>query len=174
LAKEFPLKRNLTLRSAIFLGHLLAVSSLHAQSYPYCAQYSDGSSLDCSFSTLSMCNQSVSGVGGVCIFNPRGPGASTAGAGPPPFNATYVPLPPIQSSGPVALPSAPRQCNPVIDGTYCASAGSAASQSIAPIQSLSSDLAVGTDPPATLGAITFNSDGTNCIALFRRMSCGGP
>lgn len=168
------MKRNLTLRSAIFLGHLLAVSSLHSQSYPYCAQYSDGSSLDCSFSTLSMCNQSVSGVGGVCILNPRGPGASTAGAGPPPFNATYVPQPPIQSSGPVALPSAPRQCNPVIDGTYCATAGGAASQSIAPIQSLSSDLAVGTDPPATLGAITFNSDGTNCIALFRRMSCGGP
>ena len=107
-----------------------------------------------------MCNQSVSGVGGICILNPRAPGAPR----------------PIQqrSSGPLALPSAPRQCNPVVDGTYCATAGGAASQAIAPIQSLSGDLAVGTDPPATLGAITFNSDGTNCIALFRRMSCGGP
>ena len=65
-------------------------------------------------------------------------------------------------------------CNPVIDGTYCATAGAAPPPSIAPIQSLSSDLAVGSDPPATLGAITFNSNGTNCIALFRRMSCGGP
>jgi hypothetical protein len=115
-------------------------------------------------------------VGGICILNPRAPGPSAADAGPPPFNATYLPPPPIQqrSSGPLALPSAPSQCNPVVDGTYCATAGGAASQAIAPIQSLSSDLAVGTDPPATLGAITFNSDGTNCIALFRRMSCGGP
>ena len=64
----------MTIRSAILLGQLLTVSSLHAQSYPNCAQYSDGSSLDCSFSTLSMCNQSVSGVGGICILNPRGLG----------------------------------------------------------------------------------------------------
>jgi hypothetical protein len=162
------------MRSAILFGCLLIVSPLRAQSYPYCAQYSDGSSLDCSFSTLSTCNQSVSGVGGICILDPRGPSALATGAGPPPFNATYVP-PPIQqqSSVPVELPSAPRQCNPVVDGTYCATARGGASQSIAPIQSLSSDLAIGTDPPATLGAITFNSDGTNCIALFRRMSCGG-
>lgn len=164
------------IRSAILFGHLFMISPLHAQSYPYCAQYSDGTSLDCSFSSLSMCNQSVSGVGGICILNPRGPDPSAASAGPPPFNSTYVPSPPIQqqSSAPVALSSAPPQCNPIIDGTYCATAGSAASPSTAPIQSLSSDLAVGTDPPATLGAITFNSDGTNCIALFRRMSCGGP
>jgi len=111
---------------------------------------------------------------GVCILHPRGPGPSAAGAAAPSFNAAYVPPPPVQqqqSSGPVALPGGPRQCNPVVDGTYCATAGAAASQSIPPIQSLSSDLAIGTDPPAMLGAITFNSDGTNCIALFRRMSC---
>jgi hypothetical protein len=72
------------------------------------------------------------------------------------------------------LPDAPRPCNPVIDGTYCGSVGTAATQpNIAPIQSLSNDLAIGSDPPATLGAITFNSDGSDCIALFRRMSCGG-
>jgi len=86
----------MTIRYAILLGHLLIVSPLHAQNYPYCAQYSDGSSLDCSFSTLSMCNQSVSGVGGICILNPRAPGPSAADAGPPPFNATYLPPPPIQ------------------------------------------------------------------------------
>jgi hypothetical protein len=153
------------------------ISPLFAQSYPYCAQYDDeGSSLDCSFSTLSMCEQSVSGVGGTCTVNPRGPSPSSVGAGALSFNPTYVPPPPIQqqTSSPVALPSAPSQCNPVVDGTYCATAGNAVSPSSPPIQSLSSDLAVGTDPPATLGAITFNSDGTNCIALFRRMSCGGP
>src|SRR6516164_1946196 len=102
----------MTIRYAILLGLLLIVSPLHAQNYPYCAQYSDGSSLDCSFSMLSMCNQSVSGVGGICILNPRAPGPSAADAGPPPFNATYLPPPPIQqrSSGLSSAPTAPRQC----------------------------------------------------------------
>jgi hypothetical protein len=162
------------LRSAILLGYLFTISPLHAQNYPYCAQYDDGSE-DCSFSSLSMCNQSVTGVGGTCGLNPRVSGSSAASAGPPSFNPAYVPPPPIQqlASGPVVLPSAQQQCNPAIDGTYCATAG-AAPPPLAPIQSLSGDLAVGSDPPATLGAITFNSNGTNCIALFRRMSCGGP
>jgi Protein of unknown function (DUF3551) len=163
-------------RSMILFVYVSMISPLLAQNYPYCAQYDGGSSLDCSFSTLSMCNESVSGVGGICTLNPRGPAPSTGGAGALPFNPTYVRPPPIQqqSSSAVTLPSAPGPCNPVINGTYCATAGGATSQSIAPIQSLSSDLAIGTDPPATLGAITFNSNGTNCIALFRRMSCGGP
>ena len=163
------------IRSAVLFGHLFIIAPLHAQNYPYCAQYDDGSS-DCSFSSLSMCNQTVTGVGGTCGLNPRGSGPSAASAGPASFNPAYVPPPPIQqpTSGPVAVPSALQQCNPAIDGTYCATAGAAPPPSIAPIQSLSSDLAVGSDPPATLGAITFNSNGTNCIALFRRMSCGGP
>jgi len=118
----------------------------------------------------------VTGVGGTCGLNPSGSSPPGASAGAAAFNQAYVPPPPIQqpTTSPVALPSAPQQCNPAIDGAYCATAGAAPPPSIAPIQSLSSDLAVGTDPPATLGAITFNSNGTNCIALFRRMSCGGP
>jgi hypothetical protein len=54
--------------------HALVATPLHAQGaeYPYCAQYADGTSLSCGFSSLSMCNESVSGVGGVCILNPRG------------------------------------------------------------------------------------------------------
>jgi len=164
---------DIIIRSAILFGHLFMIAPLHAQNYPYCAQYDDGSA-DCSFSSLSMCNQSAPGVGGTCGLNPHGSTPSAAGAGPPPFNQAYLPPPPIQqpTSGPVALPGAQRQCNPAINGTYYATAGGAPPSSIAPIQRLSSDLAVGTDPPATLGAITFNSNGTNCIALFRRMSCG--
>jgi Protein of unknown function (DUF3551) len=164
-------------RSAILIGHLLVISPLHAQGNPYCAQYSDGASLDCSFSNLSMCEQSVTGVGGVCILNPRAAEPSSVSVTPLSSNSSYVPPPPMQqqSSGPLQFPDAPRPCNPVIDGTYCASAGSDSTQSgIAPIQSLSSDLSIGADPPATLGAITFNSDGSDCIGLFRRMSCGGP
>lgn len=75
-------------RSMILLAYVLMISPLLAQNYPYCAQYDDGSSLDCSFSTLSMCNESVSGVGGICTLNPRGPAPSTGGAGALPFNPT--------------------------------------------------------------------------------------
>jgi hypothetical protein len=71
-------------------------------------------------------------------------------------------------------------CNPVVDGTYCASQ---------PDPDLSGDgsgsgplanarVGLGTDPtqpglydqPATLGAITFGG-GTSCIGLLRRARC---
>lgn len=144
--EALTMSKTMIVRSVVLLGQLVAFSPLRAQVYPYCAQYSDGASLDCSFSSLSMCEQSVSGVGGICILNPRGGAPSSAIAAPPSFNPAYVPPPPISQP----------QSN------------------IAPIQSFSSDLAIGGTAPATLGAITFNSDGSNCIGLFRRMSCGGP
>ena len=88
---------------------------------------------------------------------------------PPPFAQ--------QSAGPLQLPGAapPQPCNPLIDGTYCASQGGPINPPPMPrIQSLSSDLGIGGgDPPATLGAITFNGSGATCIGLFRRLSCGG-
>lgn len=121
--------------------------------YPYCAQYSDGTSLDCGFSSLAMCEQSVTGVGGVCIDNPGGPGngppsSSLFGMGRPAFYAP-VPPPPISQDGPASAP-APQ------------------------IQSLSSDLAIGAgSPPATLGAMNFSGSGASCIALLFRTTCGG-
>lgn len=168
------------------LGGVGMTTMLHAQGngpgstgYPYCAQFSDGSSLDCGFSTLQMCEQSVTGVGGVCILNPAGPPS----AGPPnqgAYNLSAVPPPPIAPpSGPLQLPDASQQpppCNPLVDGTYCASAAGNGMQSpagIAPIQSLSSDLAIGGNPPATLGAINFSGNGSTCIGLLRWASCGG-
>src|SRR6516162_434361 len=74
------MSKTMIVRSVVLLGQLVAFSALHAQVYPYCAQYSDGASLDCSFSSLSMCEQSVSGVGGICILNPRGGAPSSANA----------------------------------------------------------------------------------------------
>ena len=133
-------------------------------------------SLDCSFFKPVYVRTIRDRRRGGCILNPRGAGPSSASVTPLSYNSSYVPPPTMQqqSSGPLQLPNAPRPCNPVIDGTYCASARSDTAQSgIAPIQSLSSDLSIGGDPPATLGAITFNSDGSDCIGLFRRMSCGG-
>jgi hypothetical protein len=111
----------------------------------------------------------VTGVGGLCLNNP---------AGPPP------PPPPQLASAPLQLPDAPQAqlpppqqqtCNPVIDGTYCASQGGPIGPPSMPrIQSMASDLGIGGgDPPATLGAITFSGSGTTCIGLFRRVSCGG-
>ena len=167
----------MTARLLIFVGCLLLALALYprspaAQYYPYCAQFEDGSSRDCGFSTLQMCEASVTGVGGLCINNP---------AGPPP------PPPPQLASGPLQLPDAPQPqppqqqpsqqtCNPLIDGTYCASQGGPvySPSSMPRIQSMASDLGIGGgDPPATLGAITFSGSGTTCIGLFRRVSCGG-
>src|ERR1700691_2270165 len=74
--------------------HALVATPLHAQGaeYPYCAQYSDGTSLNCGFSSLSMCNESVSGVGGVCIINPRGSPPAFGRSGPR-FSARPPPPP---------------------------------------------------------------------------------
>jgi hypothetical protein len=149
-------------------------SPLHAQT-PYCAQYSDGTSLDCEFSNLQMCEQSVTGVGGVCIQNPYGansepnPNAGFQGA----FGFAPVPPPPLaqQSSAPMQLPDTAQSqqpCNSLINVTYCASAGS-----VPQIESLSNDLAIGRDPPATLGAATFSAGHNACIGLFGASSCGG-
>ena len=69
-------------------------------------------------------------------------------------------------------------CNPAIDGTYCASQSrNVPSVSSSPMAdsriSLSADIAQPGlyDQPATLGAITFNGDGTRCIGLLRRAGC---
>jgi hypothetical protein len=90
-----------------------------------------------------------------------------------------MPPPPIDPSpsGPLTLPDAvrsqpspqPQPCNPVIDGTYCASADNGAPA----MQSLSSDLAIRGDDAATFGGITFSGSGSACIGLFRQMACGG-
>jgi hypothetical protein len=171
----------MTMHWIVFAGHLLAATPLYAQGgfgatqNQYCAQFSDGSSLDCGFSSLQMCEQSVTGVGGVCILNPSGPSrppVADAQDQAPSYQSSAMPPPPFaqQASAPLQLPDAvrPRPCDPLIDGTYCASAGN-----MAPIQSAASDLAIGGDPPATLGAVTFSGDGAACIGLFRRSYCGG-
>jgi uncharacterized protein DUF3551 len=181
-------------------SYILTLSPLHAQgdfsTPPYCAQYADGTSLDCSFSTLSQCYESVSGVGGVCIDNPTAAGAASAANPQRPFGSPYafapssVPPPPMQQSptqqsqGPLQLPGPPPTeaqapasaglgppppCNPLYNGTYCASASS---NSLAPISSLSSDLAGASPPSATLGGSTFSGN-TDCIGILRQMSCGG-
>jgi len=69
-------------------------------------------------------------------------------------------------------------CNPVVDGTYCASQGPLGDpptqpSGMSPIQqSLTSDLSLAQsrEQPATLGAITFQG-GRQCIGLFRTASC---
>ncbi|MGB6662872.1 MAG: DUF3551 domain-containing protein [Xanthobacteraceae bacterium] len=161
-------------RVLIFIGCLFTVPfyprAPMAQYYPYCAQFSDGTSLDCGFSTLQMCEASVTGVGGLCLNNPAGP--------PPQLASASLQLPDApQAQPPQQPPPPPAQqppCNPLIDGTYCASANiPAGARSMPRIQSLSSDLGIGGgDPPATLGAITFSGSGATCIGLFRRVSCG--
>lgn len=68
-------------------------------------------------------------------------------------------------------------CNPLIDGTYCAtqggrvSRGGSSSVNMGSIQSLSRDLSLGQDSPATFAGISFSGGNTTCIGLFRRASC---
>src|SRR5277367_5715352 len=104
----------------VFFGYLLMLPQLHAQggfsTLPYCAQYTDGASLDCSFSTLSQCYESVSGVGGVCVDNPTAAGTAPAANQQRPFGSPYAfapsPMPPPptqqspaqQSQSPLQLP----------------------------------------------------------------------
>jgi hypothetical protein len=79
----------------------------------------------------------------------------------------------------LAVPASAQPCNPVIDGTYCAEAGSGARSSsasplsarIPPIRNIAEDFVMSPDQPATLGAVTFRSGGTKCIGLLRRGAC---
>jgi hypothetical protein len=70
-------------------------------------------------------------------------------------------------------------CNPAIDGTYCqqqmqraprpsTAPGVRTMTGIRPGEAFSISV---DDRPATLGAITFNSDGSRCIGLVRRSNC---
>ena len=74
-------------------------------------------------------------------------------------------------------PSTAQPCNPVIDGTYCASqprraaTGPSPGISLTPMQSIARDVASTRDDTATIGAITFRGDGTRCIGLMRRGNC---
>jgi hypothetical protein len=71
--------------------------------------------------------------------------------------------------------SAQTPCNPAIDGTYCATAG-IPGRSQAPDSPRRDSLGPAVsgrgfyEQPATLGAITFGSNG-RCIGLVRRVNC---
>ena len=76
-----------------------------------------------------------------------------------------------------AVPAWAEPCNPVIDGTYCATQMTRRSDRstssggyFPPIQRIAPDIGPWTDQPATLGALTFRG-GETCIGLFRRGAC---
>jgi hypothetical protein len=69
-------------------------------------------------------------------------------------------------------------CNPVIDGTYCAtqmpppsSSLTRSSPTIRPVSDFSNAFSVGSGAPGTFAGIAFQSGGTTCIGLFRRGAC---
>ena len=67
-------------------------------------------------------------------------------------------------------------CNPVIDGTYCASqpirqSGTSARDANTPMIGIGRDLASTRDEAVTFGAITFRGDGTRCVGLMTRGNC---
>ena len=77
----------------------------------------------------------------------------------------------------IGAPAPAEPCNPVIDGTYCATqtirrenAPTSSGVRLSPIQGIARDIGPSTDSTATLGAITFRGSET-CIGLFRRGAC---
>jgi hypothetical protein len=79
-----------------------------------------------------------------------------------------------------ALQSSPtaQSCNPVIDGTYCATQMPQPSTSltqsspiIRPVSDFSNAFSVGSGAPGTFAGIAFQSGGTTCIGLLRRGAC---
>ena len=48
-------------------------TSSRPMNQPWCAVMSDAGSSECSYATWEQCEATVSGAGGVCILNPRGP-----------------------------------------------------------------------------------------------------
>jgi hypothetical protein len=80
-------------------------------------------------------------------------------------------------TGALGVPAPAEPCNPVIDGTYCATqtirrenAPTSSGVRLSPIQGIARDIGPATDPTATLGAITFRGT-ESCIGLFRRGIC---
>jgi hypothetical protein len=79
----------------------------------------------------------------------------------------------------LGMPARAQPCNPVIDGTYCASQGIKAPNKA----TISADPQAGglgailssppgVDEPGTLGAFTFSSDGRHCLGgLLRGVRC---
>ena len=79
-------------------------------------------------------------------------------------------------AGVLGAPASAEPCNPVIDGTYCATQvirkrdEPISGSKLAPMQGIARDIGPWTDQPATLGGITFRG-GETCIGLLRRGAC---
>jgi Protein of unknown function (DUF3551) len=70
-AKEHCDAKKLFTLAGLILAMLLHTGPVHAQNYPWCAQYSgDVGGQNCGFNTLQQCRATVSGVGGFCFENP--------------------------------------------------------------------------------------------------------
>jgi hypothetical protein len=82
----------------------------------------------------------------------------------------------VLPANPVGV-GAQQPCNPVIDGTYCATIvgrpapSGTTSRSMPSMESIAGDLFSDQSQSATLGAITFQGDRSRCIGLLRRSNC---
>ena len=80
----------------------------------------------------------------------------------------------------IGTANAEQPCNPIIDGTYCATqmpkkkvTSAPPSDRMRPIQDLSRTMpsnSVGSSQPATLGGISFQGK-SRCLGLLRRSDC---
>ena len=98
---------------------------------------------------------------------------------PPGIRAFAIPIAVFLTLLPGEAARPQESCNPVIDGTYCAtqqsrrpsSTRSGGRVTMQPVQSIASDLSLdGGDMPGTFGAIMFQGNSV-CIGLLRRGAC---
>jgi hypothetical protein len=97
---------------AFGLALVVAVDARRAAHAQYCAEYDDGTK-DCGIATQQMCEQSVSGVGGVCVpdtdkgptygprimqrlFDPGAPLPAPGSSNLPGSNPSDMPPPPVR------------------------------------------------------------------------------
>ena len=68
------LKSLLVASAAVGLGLLVSgCETRRVMDQPWCGTMSDIGRAECSYPTLEQCQASMSGVGGLCTLNPRGP-----------------------------------------------------------------------------------------------------
>ena len=116
----------------VFAGGLVLPSMLHAQDSPanapghFCATYDDAMPEDCSFTSMSMCEQSVRGLGGYCAPQADAPVMPPSPmfrlfappqAAPPPVTGPapafqWLNPPPPAAFAPAAVPPPPEQQQP--------------------------------------------------------------
>jgi Protein of unknown function (DUF3551) len=90
----FGLAMRISLTLSGFLATAIAfvAGPACAQNLPWCATLDTDGSQDCSYYTEQQCREEISGIGGMCSFNPSAATPTLAPTGPQPGAGSGAPL----------------------------------------------------------------------------------